>query len=148
MIERLTQAKAERCIPSKPRKNWREKDRALFLTALEIQQAIQQAQTAFPALTGWQYKNETDGEYFGFSLWGQYVPRAQEPMPKHFFITLDTYEAYWYGHFTIGQPCYLWSSADVGDAHLIDTDACTTLAHAIATLQGEIGSLLRAFSPL
>ena len=79
---------------------------------------------------------------------GQYVPNTKEQMPKHFFITLDTYEENWYGHLTIGQPCYLWSSADVGDAHLVDTDSCKTLEHAIATLQGDIGSLLRAFSAL
>jgi hypothetical protein len=40
-------------------------------------------------------------------------------MPQCFFITLDTYEEHWYGHLTIGQHCYLWSSADVGDAHLV-----------------------------
>ena len=120
----------------------------MLLTELEIQQAIQQAHMAFPSLTDWQYKNERNGEYFGFSLWGQYVPNTKEQMPKHFFITLDTYEENWYGHLTIGQPCYLWSSADVGDAHLVDTDSCKTLEHAIATLQGDIGSLLRAFSAL
>ena len=72
----------------------------------------------------------------------------RKQMSKYFFITLDTYEENWYGHLTIGQPCYLWSSADVGDAHLIDTDSCKTLEHAIATLKGDIGSLLRAFSTL
>ena len=120
----------------------------MILTEREIQQAIQQARAAFPSLTDWQYNNERNGEYFGFSLWGQYVPNAKEQMPKHFFITLDTYEENWYGHLTIGQPCYLWSSADVGDAHLVDTDSCKTFDHAIATLQGEIGSLLRVFSAL
>ena len=103
---------------------------------------------AFPSLTDWKYNNERDGEYFGFSLWGQYVPNAKEQTSKNFFITLDTYEENWYGHLTIGQPCYLWSSADVGDAHLVDTDSRKTFDHAIATLQGEIRSLLRAFSAL
>lgn len=120
----------------------------MLLSTPEIHQVMQQVRMAFPVLTDWQYKNVKDGEYFGFSVWGQYVPRPHEDMPKHFFITFDTYEDRWYGHLTIGQPWYLWSSADVGDAHLVDTDACLTLSQAMIALQEEIKRLLRALGAL
>jgi hypothetical protein len=67
-------------------------------------------------------------------------------MPRYFFITFDTYEETWHGHLTIGQPCYLWSSADVGDAHLLDTESCKTIEDAIEALKAEIVNLFRAFS--
>lgn len=107
---------------------------------------MQQATAAFPHLTNWQYTNEKDGESFGFTLWGEYVLQVQELLSRHFYITFATYEDTWSGHLTIGQHYYLWSSADMGDAHLLDTDACNTLAEAIAALQEAITSLCRMFS--
>lgn len=62
----------------------------MLLTEREIQQAIEQAKTAFPHFTDWQYKNEINGEYFGFSLWGEFVLNPEDLMPRRFFITLDT----------------------------------------------------------
>ena len=120
----------------------------LILTENEIQSAIEQAKIAFPHFTDWEYKNEANDEYFGFSLWGQYVPNPEDQMPRCFFITLDTYEDNWNGHLTIGQHCYLWSSADVGDAHLLDTESCKTLEGAITALKVEIENLFRAFSSI
>ena len=118
----------------------------MFLTEPEVQHAIAQAKASFPHLTDWEYRNEKDEEYFGFAVWGQFVRNPDDPMPQYFFITLDTYGEHWYGHLTIGQHCYLWSSADVGDAHLVDTASCHTLEEAIMALQMNIAQLCKAFS--
>lgn len=118
----------------------------MILTETEIQQAIEQAKAAFPNLTDWQYNNEKNEEYFGFSLWGQFVFDSEKMMQRYFFITLDTYEDKWQGILTIGQPCYLWSSADVGDAHLLYTDNCDSIEEAISALKEEIKKFLTAFS--
>lgn len=93
-----------------------------------------------------RYSNDKTGEYDGFALWGQLVLNPAEQRPQRFFITLDTYEEQWDGHLTIGQPCYLWTSADVGDAHLVDTESCHTLEEAIAALKMEMAKLCKAFS--
>jgi hypothetical protein len=118
----------------------------MLLTEPEIQQVLNQAKAAFPNLTDWEYNNETNGEYFGFSMWGEFVLNPEELMPRRFFITLDTYEDKWQGCLTIGQHSYLWSSADVGDAHLLDTEASETLEEAIAVLKAKMVELLAAFS--
>ncbi len=117
----------------------------MLLTEHQVQEAIEQAKSAFPNLTDWEYKNEINDEYFGFSLWGHFVLNPEDQMSRRFFVTFDTYEEHWNGHVTIGQPCYLWSSADVGDAHLLDTEFCKTLEDAIAALKVEIENLFRTF---
>jgi len=43
---------------------------------------------------------------------------------------------------------YWWTSADVGDAHLLDTEACATLEDAIVALKAEMARLCRALSVL
>ncbi|NDJ25708.1 hypothetical protein GS682_29770 [Nostoc sp. B(2019)] len=118
----------------------------MILTESEIQQVLEQVKAAFPNLTDWEYNNEKNAEYFGFSIWGQFVINPEELMPRRFFITLDTYEDKWQGCLTIGQHSYLWSSADVGDAHLVDTERCETLEEAIAALKAKITELFQAFS--
>ena len=120
----------------------------MIVTEREVQQAIEQAKTTFPNFTDWEYNNEINEAYFGFSLWGQFVLNPEDQMPRRFFITLDTYEENWHGYLTIGQHCYLWSSADVGDAHLLDTESCKTLEDAVAALKVEIINLFRAFSAI
>ena len=45
----------------------------MLLTEPEIQQVLNQAQAAFPKLINWEYNNEKNGEYFGFSMWGEFV---------------------------------------------------------------------------
>ena len=52
----------------------------------------------------------------------------------------------WSGHLTIGQHFYFWTSADAGDAHLLDTEECATLEDAIVALTAEIARLCRALS--
>jgi hypothetical protein len=90
----------------------------LLLTEPEIQQVLEQVKTAFPFFTDWEYNNEKNAEYFGFSVWSEFVINPEELMPRRFFITLDkNHESKWEGCLTIGQHSYLWSSADVGDAH-------------------------------
>ncbi|MBC6474281.1 MAG: hypothetical protein GDA48_16905 [Hormoscilla sp. GM102CHS1] len=104
----------------------------MILTELEIQQAIEQAKVAFPHFTDWEYNNEANPKYLGFSLWGEFVFNPSELIPKRFYITLDTEREEWYSCLTIGQPSYLWSSTDVGDAHLLSAGPCDSLEDAIA----------------
>jgi hypothetical protein len=81
----------------------------LQLKEPEIQQSIEQAKTAFPNLTDWEYNNyDKNKDYLGFTLWGQFVlnPEDKTYTQQRFFITLDTSEENWYGHLTIGQPCF------------------------------------------
>ncbi|MBG1267354.1 hypothetical protein [Nostoc sp. WHI] len=117
----------------------------MLLTEPEIQQVLDKAKAAFPNLNDWEYNNEKNGEYFGFSMWGEFVLNPEELMPRRFFITLDTYEYKWQGCLTVGQHSYLWSSADVGDAHLLDTEGCESLEEAIAVLKAKMVELLAAF---
>lgn len=118
----------------------------MILSEAEIQHVVAQAQTAFPAFAEWTYHNAKNEDYFGFSLWGSFRPNPEVLMPHTFFITLATYEQQWTGHFTIGQHAYLWSSADMGDAHLVDSDACDSVEGAIASLKTEIKKLFDALS--
>ena len=61
-------------------------------------------------------------------------------MPRHFYITFATHAEHWSGHLTIGQHFYWWTSADVGDAHLLDTEECATLEEAIVALKAEMAT--------
>ncbi|PHJ59070.1 hypothetical protein VF14_13390 [Nostoc linckia z18] len=119
----------------------------MILTESEIQQVLEQVQAAFPNLADWEYNNEKNEEYFGFSVWGEFVIKTEElVIPRRFFITLDTnHEDKWQGCLTIGLHSYLWSSADVGDAHLVDTDPSDTLEEAIAALKAKISELFQVF---
>ena len=65
---------------------------------------------------------------------------------RHFSITFATHAEHWSGHLTIGKHYYLWTSADVGDAHLLDTEEYATLEEAIVALQAEMTHLCRALS--
>lgn len=120
----------------------------MILTDHEIRQAAERAKTAFPNFTDWEYNNEKNEYYSGFSLWGEYSPDPEDLMSKHFYITFDIYEDKWTGCLTIGQPSYFWSSADVGDAHLVATQPCETLEEAITALKTETANLFRAFSAI
>ncbi|TLY38788.1 MAG: hypothetical protein E6K60_00005 [Nitrospirae bacterium] len=80
------------------------------------------------------------------ALWGQWVLHPEEPMARHFYITFATHAAHWSGHLTIGQHYYWWTSADVGDAHLLDTEEYATLEEAIVALQAEMARLCHVLS--
>ena len=123
-----------------------DKEVDVLLTEREVQQAIEQTKTKFPHLTDWEYNNEKHEDYSGFTLWGQLTLEPEEIMPRCFFITFDRYQENWRGYLTIGQHSYFWSSTDVGDAYLLDTDSCQTLEEAITALKAEMAKLFRAFS--
>jgi hypothetical protein len=100
---------------------------------------------AFPRFGAWELYNECDDSYAGFCVWGSFDTKADMGPSRAFFVTFDTAGEQWRGHLTIGKHCYYWSSADVGDAHLIDTEACATLEQAIIALRKHIGDLTDAF---
>ena len=120
----------------------------MILTHHEIRQTTEKAKAAFPNFTSWEYDNGTDEDFLGFSLWGEFSPDPEELPSKIFFITLDTYKDKWTGHLSIGKHVYFWSSADFGDACLIDTEPCETLEDAIIALKKEMADLFRAFSAI
>jgi len=118
----------------------------VLLKEAEVRRTVERVKAAFPRFVDCDHINEIDESHPGFSLWGEYVPDPTEPMPRRFFITFDTDETTWSGHLTIGQHCFYWSSADAGDAHLLDTDSCATLEDAIMSLKHQIADLFVAFS--
>jgi hypothetical protein len=118
----------------------------VLLTEPEIHRSIERAKAAFPRFSDWEYNNETNESYGGFALWGKFILEPNERIPPVFFITFDTYEAEWKGNLTVGQHCYYWSSADCGDAYLVDTDPCATLEDAIMTLKQKMADLFAALS--
>jgi hypothetical protein len=122
------------------------RSRQVLLNAAEIRRSVERVKKAFPRFVNWEHINEVDDSHMGFSIWGEFVPEPNEQMPRRFFITFDTHKATWTGHLTIGQHCFFWSSADVGDAHLLDTDPCATLEDAITALKHQIADLFDAFS--
>jgi hypothetical protein len=118
----------------------------VLLSDAEIRRSLARVKAAFPRFAQWNYHNEINESYSGFSLWGEFVPDLKEPMPRGFFVTFDTHEATWSGHLTIGKPCYFWSSADCGDAYLVDAGPCTTLEDAITSLKRQLADLSAALS--
>ena len=119
----------------------------MFLADNDIRHALARVQAAFPHFTQWEYTNERDERALnGFSLWGQWVLHPEESIARHFYITFATYAEHWSGHLTIGQHYYMWTSADVGDAHLLDTAACATIEEAIVALKAEMARLCHALS--
>src|SRR5262249_4960313 len=90
----------------------------------------------------WEVMNERNDDYPGFSLWGRYKVKP-ETSPV-LFVTFGTYQEKWKGHLTVGKHCYYWSSANVGDAHPLDTEPCVTLAEAITSLKRRIKGLMTA----
>ena len=116
----------------------------MLLTDREIRRSLERVKTAFPRFSHWDQNNEINDSSSGFSLWGEFVPEPNEPMPRSFFIAFDTHEATWMGHLSIGKPCYYWSSADCGDANLVDTEPCATLEDAITSLKRQMTELFTA----
>lgn len=119
----------------------------MLLSAQALQHALACVQTAFPAFTHWQYTNDPDEGALGeCTIWGRFVLDPVECMPRRFYITFATYNDHWSGSLTIGQYAYLWTSADVGDAHLLNTSEWTTIEAAIVALKAEIARLYSAWS--
>ena len=120
----------------------------MLLPETEIPQIIEKVKAAFPNFSNWQYNNEVNPEYLGFSVWGEYVLNPEELMSQCFFITFDTYKEEWRGYLTIGQHSYFWSSADVGDAHLLGVGGHHSIDEAIRALKAEMVKLFDAFSAI
>lgn len=119
----------------------------MLLSAQALQQAMTCVQAAFPAFTDWEYTNDPDEHTLGeHTIWGRLVLDPEEIMPRCFYITFATYQDHWTGYLTIGQHAYMWTSADFGDAYLLQTTACPTLEAALVALQAEIARLFRALS--
>jgi hypothetical protein len=118
----------------------------VLLTDPEIRRSLERVKAAFPGFAQWDYNNEINESYPGFSLWGEFVPDPKEPMPRSFFITFDTHVATWSGHLSIGKHRYFWSSADCGDAYLVDAGPCATLEDAITSLKQQMADLFAALS--
>ena len=118
----------------------------MILADTEIQKVREKAKTAFPNFSDWEYNNDKNDEYLGFSLWGQFILNPENLMSKGFFVTLETYEQKWRAYLTIGQHCYFWSDADMGDAYLLDTDDYDSVDEAILQLKREMLNLFQAFS--
>lgn len=45
----------------------------MLLTELEVQYVLETAGVAFPNFSNWDYVNEVNQDYFGFSAWGQFI---------------------------------------------------------------------------
>lgn len=125
----------------------------MVLEEHEVQKALEQARAAFPNLYNWEYINEENRDYLGFTLWGQFEMRDSEgkvpPLPRRFFVTLIKVDENWGANLTIGQPSYYWSSADVGDAQLLHSmKQCEKLDDAIVALKEELVSFCRTFSAI
>ena len=43
----------------------------MLLPETEVQPALEQAQRAFPNFTDWNYINQANRDYFGFTMWGE-----------------------------------------------------------------------------
>ncbi|HYT91890.1 MAG TPA: hypothetical protein VEL76_24465 [Gemmataceae bacterium] len=115
------------------------------LSEQEIQRCRALVEAAFPRFGHWESVNERNASYSGFCVWGQYTLKPEPPSSApSFFVTFDTYKEEWRGHLTVGKHCYFWSSADVGDAHLLATAPCVTLDEAITALKRRIAVLVAA----
>jgi hypothetical protein len=118
----------------------------MVLTDSAIQDAFKAGRAAFPHLTNWEHNNEKNDFHNGFALWGEYILDPTDTMRSTYFVTFCAYQDTWRGYWTIGQHAYFWSSTEVGDAYLLSTDACATLADAAMALKADMAKLLQAFS--
>ena len=118
----------------------------MFLSEAEIRRCVDRVEVAFPRFDNWQYVNEKDPDYSGFTLWGEFESEPDDAMSRNFFITFDLVEGGWAGNLSIGKHSYFWSSADVGDADLVGSGRRGTLDEAIVELKSRIDDLFAALS--
>ena len=107
----------------------------MILSATEIQNAMNAVKVRFPDVTDWRYHNDIDEDFLGFTLWGTFALAPDDLTAKRFYITFTQGPDGWQGDLTVGQPAYFWTSADAGDAYLLDTPPCVTLEEAITALK-------------
>ena len=119
----------------------------MLLTKAKVRRSLKVVKAAFPRFGDWEFINEIDESHPGFALWGVFVSSADDDdfMPRRFFVTFDIYGTSWRGYLSIGQHSYFWSSADFGDAVLLDTESCATLEDAITMLKSRMVDLFEVF---
>lgn len=144
MIRPLAPGRCEDVIPIEPRPF--PGRRPIRLAEPEIRRSLGCLREAFPHFSGWDYRNDSDESYPGFSVWGKFVAEPGERDPRRLFVTLVAESATWKGYLTIGQPSDYWSSCDVDDAYLVDTDPCSTLEDTITSLKRRIKDLFAALT--
>ncbi len=115
----------------------------MLLSETEIQRCQALVAKAFPRFSHWAFVNERNDSYSGFCVWGRYEAKPDGSCPS-WFVTFATYKDQWKGHLSVGKHCYYWSSADVGDALLLDTEPCPRLEETIIALKRDIGGLVAA----
>lgn len=118
----------------------------MLLAENQVQEIIEKAKISFPDFTEWEYMNEPDRSYTGFTLWGKFVLDREEKMPQVFFVTFSIFRERWGGDVTTGQHAYRWSSTNYGDARLLATKYCDSFDIAVAELKNKILTLFQAFS--
>ena len=116
----------------------------MLLSPAEIQRVQAALSAAFPRFSGWEFVNEINDSYTGFCIWALYEDEPEDLSTPRFYVTLDSFEDTWRGYLTVGKPSYYWSSADVGDAHLVDSGRCCTSDEAISALWARIAGLAAA----
>jgi hypothetical protein len=115
----------------------------MILSTAEIHIALDTVKARFPEVTDWRYHNEIDDNFLGFTLWGTFTLDPDDLTAKRFFITFTQGPDGWQGDLTVGQPAYFWTSADAGDAYLLDTPPCVTLEEAITALKDAMRRFAR-----
>lgn len=115
----------------------------MILSAAAIQNALNAVKARFPDVTDWRYHNEIDDDFLGFTLWGTFALAPDDLTAKRFYITFTQGPDGWRGDLTVGQPAYFWTSADMGDAYLLDTPPCVTLEEAITALKDAMRRFAR-----
>ncbi|HRZ07357.1 MAG TPA: hypothetical protein P5102_14630 [Candidatus Competibacteraceae bacterium] len=113
------------------------------LDEVDIPAVLDTVKTHFPHLADWEYHNDGD-DYLGFTVCVEFTLRPDEEMAPRFFITFSLGPDGWQGDVTVGKPAYFWTSADVGDAYLLNTPPCATLEEAIVALRQAMRAWVRA----
>src|SRR5690606_37807038 len=122
----------------------------------DIEPVLETLKTAFPNVSDWEYCNEVDGDHNGFTVWGSLsIQKGDKDLwAKHYYVTFDIYDkekqgrGQWLGTLTIGQHSYFWSSADAGDAYLLDTEHYSSLSESVTALKMQIREFASALSAI
>jgi len=126
----------------------------VLLAEAEVEPVLEMLKEAFPKLSDWEYCNEKDGDHNGFTIWGRLTigDGDDDLSARDYYVTFDIYaeqgqgQGRWRGTLSIGQHSYFWSSADAGDASLLDTAFCVSLSEAITALKSKIRDFAAALS--
>ncbi|MCP5124877.1 MAG: hypothetical protein H6973_04350 [Gammaproteobacteria bacterium] len=111
-----------------------------------IQDVLNVMKAHFPRLSDWDYHEQADPDYRGLTVWGAYAPDPDALTGPCYFVTVTQVQGAWRDDFTVGKPACCWSSANVGDAQLLDTPECATLEEAITALKQAIRQFVDVFA--